>query len=93
MSSIVAELLARRGFLQQQSVAVCHEAWREAAGSKMVEFTCPGPVRRGVLEVRVANSTILQELIFQKAAILVKLSQLVPELQVRELRFRVGTIN
>ena len=92
MSQVISELMARRGLLRQQSATVCHEAWRDAAGPEIAECTWPGLVRRGVLEVRAANSTILQELTFQKAEILEKLSLVLPELQIRDLRFRIGTI-
>ena len=41
-------------------------AWREAAGPLAAKYTRPGQLRRGTLEVVVANSTLVQELGFQK---------------------------
>ena len=55
--------------------------------------TRPGNVRRGVLEVLVRNSSVLQELGFLKAKIVKTLTKLVPEQQIRDVRFRVGTID
>jgi len=45
-----------------------------------------------MLEVTVANSTLMQELGYQKSDILSSLSQLLPDQKIRDLRFRVGSI-
>ena len=42
----------------------------EAAGPLVAKYTRPGQVRRGTLEVVVANSTLMQELGFQKRDLL-----------------------
>jgi hypothetical protein len=49
-------------------------------------------VRRGALEVTVANSVLLHELTFQKETILGHLCRLLPEERIDKLRFRVGPI-
>jgi hypothetical protein len=51
-----------------------------------------GAVRRGTLEVLVANSTLLQELGFQKKALLESLGQLLPDEKIQNLRFKVGNV-
>jgi len=50
-------------------------------------------VNRGVLEVLVRNSVAAQELGFLKTKIVKMLTKLIPEQQIRDLRFRVGTID
>ena len=50
----------------------------------------PGNVRRSVLEVTVRNSAVLQELTFQKTQLLGELSRLLPDQNIRDLRFRIG---
>ena len=49
-------------------------------------------MKRGVLEVLVSNSSVLQELAFLKTKAVKTLKQLVPEQQIRDVRFRVGAI-
>jgi hypothetical protein len=42
--------------------------------------------------VTVANSTLVQELSFQKPALLESLASLLPDEPIRDLRFRVGPV-
>ena len=58
-----------------------------------VIFVFPGNVRRGVLEVLVSNSSVLQELSFLKPKAIKTLTRLVPEQQIKGVRFRVGPID
>ena len=57
--------------------------WRSTAAS--------GGLRRGTLEVVVTNSTLMQELGFQKADLLETLTRLLPDQGIKDLRFRVGS--
>ena len=88
----MSQLLARRGYAQVQSAALCESAWREAVGQKLAPHTRPGNVRRGVLEVLVASSSVMQELAFVKAKVIKQLAQLAPDQKIRDVRFRVGPI-
>ncbi len=92
IGEILAQLMARRGFAHLRSTQARESAWREAAGEQLAEFTRVGPVRRGNLEVTVANSTLLQELSFQKPDLLKALARLLPAAGIKDLRFRVGPI-
>ena len=51
-----------------------------------------GRLRRGTLEVTASNSTIIQELTFQKQQILTQLQAALPDARIRDIRFRVGSI-
>jgi predicted nucleic acid-binding Zn ribbon protein len=93
MRDVLSQLLAKRGYAQLQTAATCDSAWREAVGQSLAANTRAGAVRRGVLEVLVRDSVTNQELAFQKTRIVKMLSQLVPEQQIKDLRFRVGTID
>jgi predicted nucleic acid-binding Zn ribbon protein len=93
IADIMAQLLARRGYAREQSAASYCDAWRSAAGEAIGRFTRAGAIRHGALEVQVANSTLMQELTFQKAALLDKLRQLLPDEKIASLRFRVGPID
>jgi len=92
IGDILAQLAARRGYAGVRKAAVCEGAWREAAGELAAKYSRVGAVRRGKLEVTVANSTMLQELSFQKPALLEALGRLLPDEKIRDLRFRVGPI-
>ena len=93
IADVLAQLMARRGFARTRAAANCEAAWREAAGELAARFTRVGQVRRGKLEITVANSTLVQELNFQKRNILRTLTRLLPEDQIRDLRIRVGPID
>lgn len=92
IADVLAQLLARRGYARQAAAANCQAAWQDAAGQALAKVTRPGNIRRGVLEVFVANSTLLQELGFQKIQLLERLRQSLADESVRDLRFRIGSI-
>ena len=92
LSNVLAELMARRGYGRIQGTQAYEAAWRQAAGSLAAEYTRVGQFRRGSLEILVTNSTLMQELTFQKAALVKKLAELLPEEGIRGLHFRAGTI-
>jgi predicted nucleic acid-binding Zn ribbon protein len=92
IGNILSELMARRGFARIQSTEVLETAWRQAAGPLAAQYTRVGSIRRGVLEVIVANSTLVQELGYQKSGILAALQQLLPDPGIKCLRFSAGNI-
>lgn len=92
-ADIVAHLMAARGYGRVQTAAVTGEAWSAAAGERLAGHSRPGNLRRGVLEVFVRNSAVMQELTFQKKKILKKLLAALPESTVADLKFRVGAID
>jgi hypothetical protein len=89
---MAVDLIARRGYARLQAATNCAEAWALAAGPQLVKFSRAGAIRRGVLEVLVANSTMLQEITYQKATIVKKLVELLPDEKIRDVKFRVGPI-
>ena len=92
IGDILAQLMARRGFARIRSTEAFQSAWRGAAGGLLAQYTRPGAIRGGRLEVTVANSTLVQELSFQKPALLKALAELLPDEKIRDLRFRVGPV-
>lgn len=92
IADILSDLIAKRGYTRRVTGVSHAEAWRQAAGEQMSQFTRVGPIRRGVLEVTVANSTLVQELTFQKRTILQQLADLLPTEKIADLRCRVGPI-
>jgi predicted nucleic acid-binding Zn ribbon protein len=92
IGNILSELLARRGYARVIAAGVSAEAWRQAAGEALAQHSRAGQSRRGVLEVFVANSTLAQELSFEKQAILTRLHTLQPDEAIRDLKIRVGPL-
>lgn len=93
VADILAELFARRGYARVRGSQALEEAWRAAAGEHLAAGTRPGRLRAGCLEVLVANSALLQELAFEKQAILERLAAVMPTDKIRDLRFRVGSLH
>jgi predicted nucleic acid-binding Zn ribbon protein len=93
IGNVLSELMSRRGYARIQSAAAYDAAWAEAAGPLAAKYTRPGQVRRGILEVIVANSTLMQELGFQKQDLLDAVAKLLPDEGIEKLRFRVGNID
>jgi predicted nucleic acid-binding Zn ribbon protein len=85
--------MARRGYGRVRSAEAYEQAWREAAGSLLAQYSRVGGLRRGALEIMVANSTFLQEVTFQKAELLARLKDRLPNEGIRDLRFRLGTLS
>ena len=85
------QLMARRGYARLLSHDEFQEAWQEASGT-LSQQSRPGQLRRGVLEIIVSNSVVMQELTFQKRKLLRHLSERLPHQKIRDLRFTVGTI-
>ncbi len=93
LSEALAELFAARGLGRIQSAKRLEDAWNAAVGEPNCRQTKVGEVRRGVLNVTVAHSSLLEELAaFQKPRILEALRQNMPDVQVLDIRFRVGPI-
>jgi len=93
VADLLSSLMSRRGYAQQKSAADCTSAWQNAVGSELAKDSRAGDVRRGVLEVIVRNSVLMQELTFQKRQLIKRLGRLVPERKIRDIRFRVGSID
>ncbi len=93
IGSVLSELMARRGFARVQSTEMYEAKWREAAGELIAKYSRVGALRRGTLEVIVANSTLMQEMTFRKAALRKNLIELLPDEGIKDLRFRLGAID
>jgi predicted nucleic acid-binding Zn ribbon protein len=93
IGDILAQLITKRGYGRIQSIENLDAAWQAAAGDALARCSRPGQIKRGVLEITVGNSTVVQELTFQKQPILTALRTQLPDAKIRDLRFRVGAIN
>ncbi|MCC7085800.1 MAG: DUF721 domain-containing protein [Pirellulales bacterium] len=92
IGDVLTQLIARRGYAREISTAEIERVWAAAVGEKIAKFTRPGNIRRGTLEVVVANNLLVQELGFQKDQVLKKLQISAPQENIKNLRFRVGSV-
>lgn len=92
VGEVISQLFARRGYARQSAANAWTEAWNQAAGRAFAEGSRAGGLRRGVLEVVVKNSILMQDIAFEKKRILTDLKKLVPEAGIRDLRFRIGAL-
>lgn len=92
VGDIVNQLMARRGYGQIVGSEQIREAWNEIAGP-IGPHSIPGNLKRGVLEIIVRNSAVMQELTFRKRQLIADLTQQFSEQSINDLRFRIGTID
>ena len=93
LSEILGELFTVRGYGRLRARQELEDAWNAAVGEPYCRQTQLGEVRRGVLNVTVAHSTLLEELAaFRKPALLAALRSGAPATTIHDIRFRVGAV-
>ena len=92
MGEVINQLMARRGYGQVKSTEEIRSVWNEIAGP-MGPQSLPGSIRRGVLEVFVRNSAVLQELTFSKKQLLTQLQKTLPNQSIKDLKFRISAFD
>ena len=70
---MIAQLVSRRGYAQIRAAGERDEVWQRVAGEELGRMTQVSALRRGVFEVLVANSLLMQELTFRKEELLTDL--------------------
>ena len=91
LREVLSQLMAQRGYAQLGANEETQAAWRSVVGS-MEKFTRATEVKRGVLQVIVSNSVVMQELTFRKSELLQAMVAALPNHKIKNLRFRVGSI-
>lgn len=92
LADVLAQLTARHGFARVRSQTSYDDAWREVAGD-LANRSRVGALRRGVLEITVSHSTLVQEMLFHKSRLLEGLAERLPGQEIKDLKFRVGTVS
>lgn len=97
IGNVVAQLVQRKGYAQIRAAGDREDAWRKALSEQgpaeqWQDSTRVSGLRRGVFEVQVANSLLMQELTFHKEEILEKLQDALPEDRIKQIKFTVGRI-
>lgn len=86
---VMGRLLARAGYAGEQAADGLAEAWRQACPEAFRGRSQPGLVRRGVLEVFLRHSALVQEFGFHKRDVLEQLQRLLPAAGIADIRCRV----
>jgi predicted nucleic acid-binding Zn ribbon protein len=93
LGEILSRLFTSRGWGRRQGRLQLERAWAEVVGPEHASQTQVGALRRGVLEVVVANAVLLQELAhFHKRRLLEQLRRRLPGTPLNDLRFRAGVL-
>src|SRR3954470_17567595 len=91
LSEILGRLFTARGWGRRQGRLHLERAWAEAVGPEFARHTRVVALRRGVLEVEVANAVLLQEFThFHKKRLLQQLRGRLSSTTLNDLRFRAG---
>lgn len=91
LGDILGRLFTARGWGRRQGRLQLETAWAEAIGPEGGAHTQVGNLRRGVLEILVDNSVLLQELAhYQKRRLLEQLRSRLPDVTITDLRFRAA---
>jgi predicted nucleic acid-binding Zn ribbon protein len=92
-AALVARVMNKRSIAGRHAASELTQLWQAAIGAVNGRQTQVVAVRRGVLEVIVANSSVHQQLIFQKKQILKKLNNTDRATPIKDIRYRVGQIH
>jgi len=87
---VIGRLLARTGYDREQAGEALATAWRQVVPEPLAAHSRPGLVRRGVLEVFVTHSAIVQEFSFHKPALLAGLQTRLPDAGITDIRCRLA---
>jgi hypothetical protein len=90
-SDVIGGLLGKHGIARELREHRILARWREIVGETLADRTFPDGLERGVLWVRVKNSSWLHQLSFVKDDLLVQIAKELGDPPiVRELRFHIG---
>ena len=94
VGNVIAQLVQRRGYAKVRAAGQREDAWQQALENQNLaawdKSTRVGPLKRGVLEIQVASSLLMQELTFVKEPLLEGIRSALPEENIKQIRFRVA---
>jgi hypothetical protein len=93
IGSVIARLFAGRGYDREQTAGRLESAWESVVPPAFRNRSRAGCVRRGVLEVVVSHSALVQEMGFHKEEMIRKLGEVVPAEGIADIRCRVGDVS
>jgi hypothetical protein len=91
-ADIMAAVLQRRGYGRIMENEELASRWAAAVDPRLGPLTRAVRIHRRRLEVIVANSTVMNELAFAKAAILSRFNEKAGPSPLADIRFRIGAV-
>ena len=92
VGKVLSELIALKGLARVHGTEQLQQAWRSVAGDEIGRKSRVLELTRGVLNVGVNNSALLNELAgFHKQTLLSQLQQQFAHLKIQDLKFRLKT--
>lgn len=89
---VLSELVALKGLARVHGTEQLQQAWRTIAGDEIGRKSRVQELTRGVLNVGVSNSALLNELAgFHKQTLLEQLQQQFGHLKIQDIKFRLKT--
>ncbi len=88
----VQKLISKYGISNRLGQREMETAWQRTIGDRWPGLTQVGGVRNGTLEVTVAHSMILQEIIFAHDELLTRIQEQMPQAKIKRVGFRIGPI-
>lgn len=90
LGAALSELFALKGYGNTKGDAQLAEAWKAVAGERIASMTAVLGVNRGVLQIGVASSAMLNELAsFHRRRLVEKLKAQYPALKLKDIKFRL----
>ncbi|RLS25487.1 MAG: DUF721 domain-containing protein [Planctomycetota bacterium] len=94
LTNVLDALMAQRGFGRTMAASELERVWVRELGQPKAVMTKLGDIRRGVLNVTVGNSCLLEELSqFRKPSLLKALRATSGGTRLTDIRFRQGRID
>ena len=90
---LINNVIARRGIAAEQSSHRLQNIWESVIGMDLANQTRVSSLRRGVLEIIVSNSSLMQILSFNKEQYKEEINQQMQNGTLSDIRFRIGRIS
>ena len=90
--NLVNQIIARRGIAAEKSDNQLQGVWQSIVPAEIANQTRVAAVKRGILEITVSHSGLIQLLNFSKEEYLNQLKQQLGNRKLKDIRFRLGRI-
>lgn len=90
ISDVLSKLMKDLRLTDRMQLDHVMNAWRSAAGDFIAKHSVPENVQRGVLTVKVGQSSVHHALMMEKPVLLRKLNEALGKGKIKDIRFRHG---
>ena len=90
VADVLGMVLKNLGLADRMQLEHVAAAWRMAAGDFIAKHSVPDSLAKGVLQVRVSQSSVMHALTMEKPALLRRLTDALGKGVIKDVRFRHG---